>query len=225
MKQALRLEWLPLICFADWKTRPSIETTTDGRGSMSTPETPDGIVVIGSSAGGLAALVDLLTEIPPDYALPIVVAAHSSPGSQLLAALRLQRGIRIAIEDAIDGSDLRGGSVHVLPPATHGLVVDRMLRLSPMVRDSGFRPSIDALFMTAAASYGKATIAVVLSGTMNDGMRGAQVVYDMGGRTIVQDPDDADRTEMPQNVINADHPRQVLPATDLGKWLAAAACE
>lgn len=52
---------------------------------MSQPETPDGIVVIGSSTGGSAALVDLLTELPADYALPVVVAAHSGPGSQLLA--------------------------------------------------------------------------------------------------------------------------------------------
>lgn len=87
-----------------------------------------------------------------------------------------------------------------------------MLRLSPLVRDSGFHRPIDALLMTATASYGKATIAVVLSGTMNDGVRGAQVIPDMGGRTIVQDPGDADRAEMPQSVANAAPPTD--PARD-----------
>ena len=176
--------------------------------------------MIGSSAGGLSALIGLLRELPADHPAPIVIAAHGGPDSHLHEALSLSRGIVLPILQATDDMPLEGGAAYVLPGATHGLVVGRRLHLSPPVRGSRFRPSIDALFMTAAASYGGGAVAVVLSGTMDDGMRGAQVIYDLGGVTIVQDPDDAERAEMPQNVIAADHPREILPAPALGRWLA-----
>ncbi|MDA8870744.1 chemotaxis protein CheB [Rhizobiaceae bacterium] len=178
-----------------------------------------GIVVVGCSAGGLKAVVELLRELPATFPIPIVIASHSRPESQLLAALQLKRDLRLPIVGAVDGIRLAGPSVFVLPGATHGLVVRDRLMLSPTVRESGFRPSIDALFMTAAASFQDRTVAVVLSGTMSDGMRGAQVIYDMGGMTIVQDPDDADQAQMPQSVIANDHPRAILAASELGKWL------
>ena len=178
------------------------------------------LVVVGASAGGLAALIEMLSVLPADYPIPLVIASHGGPGAQLLDALRLKRSIALPVAAATDGMELAGPRAVVLPGATHGLVAGRTLRLSELVRDSGFRPSIDALFMTAAASYGSGTVGVVLSGTMQDGMRGAQVIYDMGGKTIVQDPDDARRAEMPRAVIANDHPRAVLPADELGRWLA-----
>ena len=181
------------------------------------------IVVVGCSAGGLKALIEMLSEIPPTFPIPIVIASHGGPGARLLEALQSKKQIGLPVLHAEDGAALVGPSIFVLPGATHGLVVGNTLQLSPLVHDSGFRPSIDALFMTAAASYQSDAIAVVLSGTMSDGMRGAQVIYDMGGFTLVQDPDDADRAQMPQSVINADHPRQILPAADLGKWLTESA--
>jgi len=179
------------------------------------------IIVIGCSAGGLEALVDLLSEIPATFSYPIVVASHSGPDSQLGPLLQLKDDIKISIKIAVDGERLVGQTAFLLPGAIHGLVIGDSLRLSPLVRESGFRPSIDALFMTAAANYQENTIGVVLSGTLKDGMRGAQVIYDMGGITIVQDPDEAHHASMPQSVINADHPHKILEASELGKWLAA----
>ena len=179
------------------------------------------IVVVGCSAGGMEALIDLLGEIPATFKYPIVIASHSGPSSQLLQALQIRRNIDIPVQPAVDGARLEGQTVYVLPGATHGLIVGNTLRLSELVRESGFRPSIDALFMTAAAEYRENTIGVVLSGTMKDGMRGAQVIYDMGGTTIVQDPVEAQHASMPQSVITADHPRKILEAAELGRWLAA----
>ncbi|MEM7488438.1 MAG: chemotaxis protein CheB [Pseudomonadota bacterium] len=178
------------------------------------------LVVIGCSAGGLSALIELLGQLPEDYRHPIVIAFHSAPESRLLEVLECRKDIHLPIKPATDAMPLEGPAAYVLPGATHGMISQSQLFLSPIVRKSGFRPSIDALFMTAAGAYRENTIAVVLSGTMNDGMRGAQVIHDLGGVTIVQDPDDADRAGMPQAVIAADHPKAVLPAGDLGRWLA-----
>jgi chemotaxis response regulator CheB len=180
------------------------------------------VIAIGASAGGLNALHDLLGEIPNDFAAPIVVAIHSLPFSRQVKVLNYNANAGQRICEAEDGTELENGVIYVIPGATHGLFSQGKLRLSKVVRDSGFRPSIDALFMTLAAEYRENAIAVVLSGALNDGMRGAQVIYDLGGQTIVQDPREADFAAMPRNVIRADHPTEVLLAQELGIWLREA---
>lgn len=179
----------------------------------------DLVFAIGASAGGLSALQALLSELPADFAAPIVVAIHSAPGGQLARTLALTAKSGPTIREIADGEPLVAGTVHVAPAAKHVLFQNGRLTLSPLVQDSGFRPSIDALFMTLAAEYRERAVAIVLSGTMDDGMRGAQVIYDLGGKTVVQDPDEAKQDEMPREVIRADHPHQVLPAAELGRWM------
>jgi len=143
------------------------------------------VVAIGASAGGLAAINDLLAELPDGLNAPIVIAAHSEPASMLKEALQIHSSLKIKTVE--DGEVLENGTVYIVPGAKHAFFRNGTLTLSTIVQDSGFRPSIDAMFMTLAAEYGERAIAVVLSGLLNDGMRGAQVIYDMGGRTIVQD--------------------------------------
>jgi len=196
----------------------------------STPSTPSApaetgadiphfVVAIGASAGGLSAIKELLAELPPHLDAPIVIAVHSEPASQLKEALQIRSPLNI--KSAEDGEMLESGVVYVVPGAKHAFFRNGGLQLSTVVRDSGFRPSIDALFMSLAAEYGERAVAVVLSGLLKDGMRGAQVIYDMGGRTIVQDPRDADYSSMPHSVIRNDHPNAVLTASELGVWLAS----
>lgn len=177
------------------------------------------IVAIGASAGGLSAIADLLAELPPELNAPIVIAVHSEPRSRLKEALKVLSPLNI--KGAEDEEVLENGVIYIVPPATHAFFSGNRLRLSNIVQDSGFRPSIDALFMTMAAEYGDRAIAVVLSGMLKDGMRGAQVIYDMGGRTIVQDPEEAKQSSMPQSVIQGDHPDMVRTASELGKWLSS----
>ena len=179
----------------------------------------DKIVAIGASAGGLQPLRELLSELPRDFAAPIVVAVHSSPDSALKNTLSLFKDISIKISEAVDGAQPLPGIVYVVPGAKHVLFSHGRLKISDVVRDSGFRPSIDALFMTLATEHQDNAIAVVLSGTLNDGMRGAQVLYDLGGTTLVQDPEDAKFASMPQSVVMADHPEEVISAKEIGRWL------
>ncbi|MGC3939293.1 chemotaxis protein CheB [Roseobacter sp. EG26] len=183
-----------------------------------TSHTEQGFVVaIGASAGGIKAIRALLSCLPANLGAPVVIAMHSEPSSNLTEVLQIRSPL--AIKRLEDGEALRTGQIYVVPGATHAFFRDGRVRLSEPVRDSGFRPSIDGLFMTLAAEYKEKAIAVVLSGTMNDGTRGAQVVYDMGGQTIVQNPEDATFESMPLSVILMDHPQQILSAEDLGSWL------
>lgn len=175
------------------------------------------IVAIGGSAGGLEAIRDLLKNLPREFSASIVVALHSPPESQLTELL--QRHCSQRIRRLRDVDRLDPGTVHIVPGGRHAVFNGDQIELSDVVEDSGFRPSIDALFMTMATRYKSRCIAVVLSGAMDDGTRGAQVIYDLGGYTVVQDPDDAAHSSMPLKVIHLDHPQRILPAKDLGAWL------
>ncbi|SPH21595.1 Chemotaxis response regulator protein-glutamate methylesterase [Ascidiaceihabitans donghaensis] len=175
------------------------------------------VVAIGASAGGVRAICDLIKERPAHLDAPIVIAVHSLPDSQLTEVL--QAITPLPVKKVEDGDVLQNGCIHVVPGAKHVFFQNGALKLSQLVHDSGFRPSIDALFMTMAAEYGDRAVAVVLSGTLKDGMRGAQVIFDVGGRTIVQDPREAAFDGMPNSIIFNDHPEKVLPAADLGRWL------
>jgi len=177
------------------------------------------IVVIGASAGGIEPIREVLAELPTNFAAPVIVAVHSGPESALRSALDLVSSIDIEICDARSGVEPKPGVVYVVPGAKHALLSHGKLQLSELVHNSGFRPSIDALFITTATEYRENAIAVVLSGTLNDGMRGAQVLYDLGGITLVQDPEDAKFASMPQNVVRSDHPVEIITARQIGKWL------
>lgn len=184
---------------------------------MSEEYNPNYVVAIGASAGGLAAIEDLLSQLPLQINAPIVIAVHGGKNSILTKVLKFKSSL--AIKEAEDGDILKKGTVYVAPGAKHVLFKNNTIILSKLVENSGFRPSIDAMFITMAAEYKERAIAVVLSGLLEDGMRGAQVIYDMGGRTIVQDPKEAKESGMPRSIILNDHPEEILPAAQLGTWL------
>ena len=175
------------------------------------------IICIGGSAGGIEAIKEMLIAFPAPLAAPVIVALHSVPESRLTEVLR--RSSTLRIERVKEGTIPEAGVIYIVPGGRHAYLKAGAMHLSEEVTESGFRPSIDMLFMTLAAEYGNRAIAVVLSGMLKDGMRGAQVIYDLGGRTVVQTPEDAVYDSMPQSVINADHPRAVLSASDLSAWL------
>ncbi|WP_296421234.1 chemotaxis protein CheB [Pseudooctadecabacter sp.] len=181
------------------------------------------VIAIIASAGGLRPIHELLRELPRDYPNAVIVASHSAPTSRLFEALDIRREISMNIVRAEDDQRLLPGRIHVVPGARHAFVMGDRISLSDVVKDSGYRPSLDALLMTAAASHGENLTAVVLSGSLKDGMRGTQIVYDTGGTTIVQDPQEAAHASMPNSVIASDHPEEVLSATHLGRWLVGQA--
>jgi chemotaxis response regulator CheB len=175
------------------------------------------VIAVGASAGGVKAIEDFIRALPEDLAVPVVVAMHSDPGSRLAEVIATK--CPLPVKRLEDGDLLKNGVVHVVPGATHAFFRGSGMRLSKPVQGSGFRPSIDALFMSLASEYRDKAIAVVLSGNLNDGLRGAQVINDMGGTTVVQDPREAQFTSMPMSVIRRDHPKQILSAHDLGVWV------
>lgn len=163
---------------------------------------PAKAVVMGASAGAVEALSTILPSLPAGFGLPIVVVVHVPPDRRSIMADLFRAKCQIAVREAEDKEPLAAGTVYFAPPDYHLLIeVDRSLSLSNDEPVLYSRPSIDVLFESAADAYGPELIAIVLTGANHDGARGLRTVVDAGGTAIVQNPDDAFASAMPEAAL------------------------
>ena len=182
-----------------------------------------GLVVVGSSWGGLNALSRLFAAMPEEFGVPIVVVQHRSRHADNLLASLLQDVTPLRVVDVEDKEPLEAHSVYVAPANYHLLVEKGHLSLTtdPLVRFS--RPSIDVTFISAGDAYRSATVGVVLTGANDDGSRGLRHIVDRGGRAIVQDPATAESITMPAAAVKAVPEAEVLKLEDIAPKLVAIA--
>jgi two-component system chemotaxis response regulator CheB len=112
--------------------------------------------------------------------------------------------------------------MYVAPPDRHLMVQDGHVVVARGAHENGLRPSIDVLFRSAALSYGRRAVAVVLTGARDDGVAGASAVGARGGCVVVQSPDDALFPSMPSATVSRDHPDRILPLAELATAVANA---
>jgi two-component system, chemotaxis family, protein-glutamate methylesterase/glutaminase len=169
-----------------------------------------------ASAGGLAALTHVLSALPRDLAAPIVVVQHLDPHHRSWMVEILQRKIRLAVKQARAGEEVRAGTVFVAPPDRHLLVEDGgVIALSGAAQVRHVRPSANLLFQSLAESFGAGAIAVVLSGTGEDGADGVRSVKSRGGTVIAQDEASSQFFGMPSAAIRTGVVDRVLPLDDI----------
>jgi two-component system, chemotaxis family, protein-glutamate methylesterase/glutaminase len=163
-----------------------------------------GLVVVGVSAGGLEALKLLLGGLSADFPLPVVIVQHRGNNSDTLLAGILSKWSGLPVSEAEDKEPPLAGHAY-LAPANYHLLIETDGCFSLTIDDPELfsRPSINALFLTAADFWGSRLIAVVLTGANGDGSLGAQRVKAMGGRVLVQDPLEAEYPVMPSAAIAA----------------------
>jgi two-component system chemotaxis response regulator CheB len=170
------------------------------------------LVTIGASWGGLTAIETLLGALPKDFPIPIAIAQHravDSGSGALSRLLSVRSGLDVC--EAGDKDPIESGRVYIAPPDYHLLVEHEGFALSVegMVQHS--RPSIDVLFDSAADAHGSGLIGVILTGANSDGAYGLTRVKRRGGVTIVQDPESAEKRDMPDAAIATGAADHVLP--------------
>jgi two-component system, chemotaxis family, protein-glutamate methylesterase/glutaminase len=190
------------------------------RSSLQTSRATIHAVVMGASAAGGRALVELLSRLPADFRLPIMVVRHLHPDDDGGFAEHLDRASEITVVTVCDKQPITPGQVYVAP-ANYHLLVERngTLALSTEGRVSWSRPSIDVLFDSAANVWGPGLMAVLLSGASSDGTQGLGAVKSLGGLTVVQDPATAPYPLMPQSAINVGAAERVMNLKDIGLQL------
>jgi two-component system chemotaxis response regulator CheB len=177
------------------------------------------IVVIGTSWGGLAALTELLGELPGDFPIPIAVVQHRSKESERLLPQLLQDATDLTVCEMDDKDPLLPGTVHLAPADYHALIDTGSVTLTVEDPVRFSRPSIDLLFISAADTYRERTIGVVLTGANEDGSRGLLHIFKRGGLALVQDPKSAEIPIMPAAAFKAVPSAEVLPLSAISKRL------
>lgn len=176
------------------------------------------IIGVGVSAGGLSALRLLLSGLPSDFDVPIVIVQHRSKESELLCEL-LQECSPMPVREVTDKEDVRRGHIYIAPPDYHVLVEDGQFALSVDEPVRYSRPSIDVTFESIADEYGPDAIGIVLTGANADGSRGLRKIVDRGGYAVVQDPETAEVKMMPQAAAQAVAEACVLPMKEIAAYL------
>jgi two-component system, chemotaxis family, protein-glutamate methylesterase/glutaminase len=148
------------------------------------------VVAVGTSTGGPQALTRLLTAMPADLPVPIVVALHIPAGYTHELAKRLHEASAIDVEEAYDGLELRPGLAIIARGGVH-LSLSRsgdtaLARLVDEPRSVAHAPSVDVLFQSAAEAFGAASLGVVLTGMGDDGLLGSRSIHEAGGQILTQ---------------------------------------
>lgn len=186
-------------------------------------------VVIGASAGGVAALFKVLGSLPGGLALPVVCVLHLPDDRHSQLAEVLQRRLRRPVREARDKEPLAPGLIYVAGPGYH-VSVEHDLTFSLSQEDPVHfsRPAIDFLFISAADAYGDGLLGVLLTGANEDGAEGLAYVHKSGGRTVVQDPRDAQVSLMPEAALALHRPDLILTLSGIERLLStleSSACQ
>ena len=178
------------------------------------------VVALASSAGGIAALSEILGSLPGEFPAAIVVVQHLDPRHRSLMADILRRRTALNVAQAAEGDHIEAGTVYIAPPDRHLLVnANGTLSLSHSELVHFVRPSADLLFESVAASYRKRAIAVVLTGTGSDGSMGIGAIKKMGGTVVAQDQASAEFSGMPGAAIRSGNADFVLPLDEIAPAL------
>lgn len=191
----------------------------EGRGRSSTGRVYD-IVLMAASAGGLAAISEVLAALPDGFPVPVVIVQHLDPRHTSLMAGILARRTPLRVEDAAAGVVTEPATVYIAPPDEH-LLVDPGGRLSLSHSDPVHfvRPSADLLFESGARAFPGRAIGVVLTGTGSDANMGVRAIQETGGTVIAQDPASAEFAGMPEAAIATGGVDLVLPLEEIGPAL------
>lgn len=167
-----------------------------------TSSAPFDIVVMTASLGGIQAVSSVLSALPAEFPVPIILVQHLSPHSRSHLVEVLSRRSNMPVVWAESGISLQAGYVYIAPPDWHVLVTPvgtLMLTQTPKVHYT--RPAADPLFESVAKWYRERAIAVVLTGLGGDGAEGVRAIKAAGGKVLVQNPRTAYAVGMPGAAI------------------------
>jgi two-component system chemotaxis response regulator CheB len=173
------------------------------------------IVVIGASAGGVAALRRLVSLLPADIDASLFVVQHLAPAAGSALPDILSRSGPLPAVSPMEGDRIMKGVIYVAPPDLHLLLQPDRIALRRGPQENRTRPAINALFRSAAVSFGPRVIGVLLTGMLDDGTSGLNAIKAAGGVSVVQDPEDAEWPSMPKMALEGDHVDYCLPLDDI----------
>ncbi|MGM0983399.1 MAG: chemotaxis protein CheB [Pseudomonadota bacterium] len=178
-------------------------------------------IVIGASAGGMAALKKLVAQFTKDFPAPVFIVNHMSADTTGEALVRvLNESGSLPCVHAHDGQGFESGHIYLAPSDQHMLIAEGKILVTKGARENRSRPAIDPLFRSVAVAYGNRVVGIILTGYLDDGTSGMMAIKRCGGVCIAQDPEDASYPDMPQSVIANVGADYCLPIAEMGALLS-----
>ncbi len=178
------------------------------------------IIGIGSSAGGLEAIRELVATLPADINVSYVVVQHMSPHHKSLMTELVARQTALQVKDVVDATRPEPNVIYITPPKTDIIYNNGQLRLvDPSPEIASPKPSVDRFLLSLADKHGEKSMAIILSGTGTDGAYGVQAIREAGGITIAQDTDSAKYDGMPAAAVQTGCVDLILRPQDIGTHL------
>jgi two-component system chemotaxis response regulator CheB len=201
-------------------------TTTGLPASVQTPHRPGSrpspvqVVAIGTSTGGPNALADVFRRLPADFPVPIVIVQHMPPMFTRLLAERLSAEFPLRVQEGNSGGVLQPGHAWLAPGDHHMIVIRDSLQVRILVHqdppENSCRPAVDVLLRSVAQTFGPHSLAVILTGMGQDGLRGCEAIRETGGQILAQDEATSVVWGMPGYVARAGLADRVLPLSLIG---------
>jgi two-component system CheB/CheR fusion protein len=169
------------------------------------------VVGLGASAGGVKALREFFSMMPPNSGMAFAVVLHLSPEHESNLAEILQHHTSMPVIQVNEEHAVEPNHVYVISPNRQLEMIDGVVRCTESVEHKGARVAIDVFFRTLAEAYERNAVCVVLSGTGTDGTLGLKRVKESNGFAVVQDPEDAEYDDMPLSAIRTNLADWILP--------------
>lgn len=182
---------------------------------------PSHIVCVGASAGGLEAIESFFTNMPVKNNLAFVVIQHLSPDHKSLTVEILSKKTEIPVLRAEDSMEVHAGSIYLIPPRKNLSIFHGKLLLQEQEHNRGINLPIDVFLRSLAEDQEEKAVAIILSGSGSDGMRGVRAVKHASGMIMVQDPKTAQFDGMPSAALSTGMADFVLPPEEMPGQLIA----
>jgi two-component system chemotaxis response regulator CheB len=178
-------------------------------------------MVIGGSAGAMKALATLLPCFSKNCKLPVIIVLHLHALQDRYFLEHFRKLSTLHVKEADEKENIRAGFIYFAPPNYHLLIEnDKTFSFSIDAKVNYSRPSIDVLFESAANVYGPQLTGILLTGANHDGAEGIRYIKERGGQIIIQDPQSAESSYMPEAALQIVKPDFVLNLAEIGQWLA-----
>ncbi len=174
------------------------------------------IVIIGGSAGSLEVILNIINGIPQKPNAVFIIVVHRRNDKDSILENLLSYKSHLPVKEVEDKEPIVNNTIYLAPPDYHLLVEnEKNFSLDSSEKVHFCRPSIDVSFESVAEVFSSNVIALLLSGANADGAKGLLYVKDMGGRTIIQNPETADVSYMPLQALDINAAQEVLDADQM----------
>lgn len=181
------------------------------------------LVAIGTSTGGPVALQQILTKIPADFSLPILIVQHMPASFTPAFAERLNKLCQIKVKEAEDGETLKAGTAYIAPGGRQMLVEQRasfaVIRIIDAVKGQTYKPCVDVTFTSISKIYSNQVLAIILTGMGYDGREGSRLLKQGGSTIWAQNEQTCVVFGMPGAVVEAGLADQVIPLQEISNCL------